>query len=116
MRAVSVHPRRIWLPSLLSRITFLLFALSLLALYFYIVGNAQGFTDSTLLVILNIQTWNLALCALSGVFSAVSYAITLPFRNKLKLDRIILSGLAAAFSLLLYLLVALLQAFMESYG
>ena len=36
-------------------------------------------------------------------------------RKKLQLDRIILSAAASAFSVLLYLLVAILQAFMDSY-
>lgn len=116
MPIIRTHSRKIWLPSLLGRITFLMFALSLLALYFYVVGNAQGFTDGTLLFLLVVESWILALGALAGVFSALAYTVTLPFRKQLKLDRIILSGMSAAFSLLLYLLVALLQAFMESYG
>lgn len=94
----------------------LLFALSLLTLYFYIIGNAQGFTDETLYFILIAESWILALSTLAGLFSTVSFAVTLPFRQKLKLDRIVFSGMAAALSLLLYLVVALLQAFMESYA
>jgi hypothetical protein len=41
--------------------------------------------------------------------------LTIPFRKKLQLDRIIFSGAASVFSVLLYLVVALLQAFMDSY-
>lgn len=89
--------------------------LSLLALYFYVLGNAQGFTDTTLFYLLNVESLLLGLCTLAGIFSAIAYAVTLPFRNKLKIDRIILSAMGAAVSLLLYLLVALLQAFMNSY-
>jgi len=89
--------------------------LSLLILYFYIVGNSQGFADKTLLFLFTVESWTLALCALSGVFSTISYAATLPMRKKLQLDRIILSAAASAFSVLLYLLVAILQAFMDSY-
>lgn len=116
MRRSSAHSRRIWLPSVLGRITFLLFALSLLALYFYIIGNGQQFTDTTLFYLLNVESLLLGLCVLTGVISAVAYAVTLPFRKKLKIDRIVFSVMASAFSLLLYLLVALLQAFMENYG
>jgi len=108
--------RQLWLPGLLGRVTFLLLMLSLLSLYFYVVGNIQGFSDDTLFFLFSVESWTLALCALAGVFSAVSYAVTLPFRRKLYLDRIILSGLASALSLLLYLGVALLRAFMESYS
>ena len=115
MRRRAAQSRRIWLPGLLGRITILQFLLSFLALYFYIVGNAQGFTDRTLLFLLNIESWILILGAIAGVFSAVAYAVTLPLRNRLKIDRIVFSGFGAALSLLLYLLVALLQAFMEAY-
>ena len=108
--------RRIWLPSFFGRLTFLLFSLSLLTLFFYIVGNSQGFTDETLLFLFTVESWTLALGALVGIFSTVAYAVTLPFRNSLQLDRIIFSGAAALFSILLYLGMALLQAFMESYG
>jgi hypothetical protein len=108
--------RRIWLPSFFGRLTFLLFSLSLLTLYFYVVGNSQGFTDRTLIFLFAVESWTLAICALSAVFSTVAYAATLPFRNRLQLDRIIFSAAAAIFSVLLYLVVALLQAFMESYG
>ena len=112
----SFRLRRIWLPSFFGRLTFLLFSLSLLTLYFYLVGNSQGFTDVTLLFLIAVESWTLALCALSGVFAAIIYAATIPFRNRLQLDRIIFSGAASIFSILLYLGVALLQAFMESYG
>lgn len=112
----SLRLRRIWLPSLFGRLTFLLFTLSLLTLYFYIVGNSQSFSDRTLIFLFAVESWILALCALAGVFSTVTYALTIPFRNKLQLDRIIFSGAASVFSVLLYLVVALLQAFMDSYG
>jgi hypothetical protein len=90
--------------------------LSLLILYFYIVGNLQGFTDRTLLFLFAVESWSLALCALAGVFSAISYALTLPMRKKMQLYRILFSAAASVFSVLLYLLVAVLQAFMDSYG
>ena len=108
--------RRIWLPSVFGRLTFLLFLLSLLTLYFYVVGNVQGFTDRTLLFLFSVESWTFSLCALAGVFSAVAYAVTLPFRSRPMLDRIIFSGLASALSLLLYLGTALLKAFMQAYG
>ena len=116
MPFLGFRVRRIWLPSVFGRLTFLLFSLSLLTLYFYVVGNAQGFSDRTLLFLFAVESWNLALCAVAGVFSTVAYAVTLPLRNRLHLDRIVFSALASAMSLLLYLVMALLQAFMESYG
>ncbi len=90
--------------------------LSLLTLYFYIVGNSQGFADNTLLFLFSVESWTLALCALSGVFSTISYAATLSMHRKLQLDRIIFSAAASVFSVFLYLLMAILQAFMDSYG
>ncbi len=116
MATRTVRLRRIWLPSFFGRLTFLSFSLSLLTLYFYIVGNSQGFTDDTLLFIFAVESWTLALCALSGVFSTISYAVTLPMRKRLQLDRLFFSAAASIFSVLLYLIFAILQAFMDSYG
>jgi hypothetical protein len=112
----SVKPRKIWISSVFGRLTFLLFFMSLLTLYVYVVGNRQGFADETLMFLFLVESWMLALCALTGVFSTLSYALTLPFRSRMRLDRIIFSGAASMFSILLYLVVALLQAFMDSYG
>lgn len=112
----TIRLRRIWLPSFFGRLTFLLFSSSLLTLYFYLIGNSQGFTDRTLIFLFAVESWTLALCALAGVFSTIIYAATVPFRHQLQLGRIIFSGAASVFSVLLYLIVALLQAFMESYG
>lgn len=112
----SIRLRRIWLPSFFGRLTFLLFSLSLLTLYFYLIGNSQGFTDRTLIFLFSVESWSLALCALTGVFSTIIYALTVPFRNRLQLGRILFSGAASIFSVLLYLIVALLQTFMDSYG
>ncbi len=108
--------RRIWLPSFYGRLTLLLFLLSLLVLYFYVVGNSQGFADRTLLFLFTVESWTLALGAFSGFFSVVSYALTIPLRQQRQLDRIILSASASLFSILLYMVVAILQAFMDSYG
>jgi len=110
------HLRKIWLPSFYGRLTLLLFMLSLLVLYFYVVGNSQGFADRTLLFLFTVESWTLALCAISGVFSVITYALTLPVRQQLQLDRIILSAAASLFSVLLYMVVAILQAFMDSYS
>jgi len=112
----SLKLRRIWLPSFYGRLTLLLFLLSLLILYFYIVGNSQGFVDKTLSFLFILESWILSFCALAGIFSTISYAVTLPLRNRLQLDRIILSAAASLFSVILYLLVAIIQAFMDSYG
>jgi len=90
--------------------------LSLLVLYFYVVGNSQGFADRTLLFLFTVESWTLALCAISGIFSVITYALTLSVRPHLQLDRIILSASASLFSVVLYMLVAILQAFMDSYG
>lgn len=108
--------RRFWLPSIFGRLTALLFVFSLLILYFYIVGTRQKFTDDTLLSLIVIETWTLAVCAISGLFSTLGYAITLPFRTDLRINRIVISGLVTAFSVFLYLGVALLRAFLEPYG
>jgi hypothetical protein len=108
--------RRIWLPSFFGRLTFLLFALSLLTLYFFIVGNLQGFADSTLLFLFSVESWTLALCSITGALSTIYYAASIALRNRLQIDRIVLSAAASAVSIILYLVMALLQAFMESYG
>ena len=114
--AKAFLPRRLWLPSFYGRLTFLLFLLSLLVMYFYIVGNFQGFSDKTLVFLFAVESWVLSLCALAGVFSTITYIVTLKLRNQLYIDKIILSAAASIFSVLFYLLVAILQAFMESYG
>ncbi len=111
-----VVSRRIWLPSIYGRLSFLLFSLSLLVLYFYGVGNAQRLTDATLIFLLRVESWVLILSFLSAVFSLLSNIITLPFQKKFRLSRILFSALGAVFSILLYLLVTLLQAFMTGYG
>ena len=108
--------RSIWLPSVFGRLTVLFFSVALLTLYVYVVGNLQGFTDETLIVLFAAESWTLAACAVLGVFSTVSYAVTLPLRARLHLDRIVFSGILSAASLFLYLGVALLQAFMDRYG
>jgi len=108
--------RRIWLPSFLGRFTSLLFALSLLILYFYVIGNLQGFTDTTLFFLLAALSWTLGLCTVFGVFSSLLYVLSIPLRNRLYLDRIIIYGAMSLFSILFYLVIALLQAFMEFYG
>ncbi len=110
-----IRLQRLWLPSVLGRLTFLLLVVSLLILYFYLIGNLQGFTDRTLMFLFAVESWTLALCSLAAVFSAVAYAATLPFRYRLKLGRIVLSVAAAILSLALYLGMALLQAFMKPY-
>ncbi len=116
MHLYGIHFRRIWLPSIFGKLTFLLFSISLLTLYFYVIGNAQGFSDQTMLFLFSVESWNLALCTISGVFATVAYAVTIPMRNRLLLDHIVFSALAAMLSLLLYLGLALLQSFMEAYG
>ncbi|MCG8453410.1 MAG: hypothetical protein MI717_09550 [Spirochaetales bacterium] len=107
--------KQIWLPSVLGRLTILFFILSLLIFYFYVVGNGQGFADATLFFLMDLESWVLALGALAGMFSALAYGMSAPFRNRLYFDRILLSGLASAFCLLMYLGMALLGAFLESY-
>jgi len=94
----------------------LLFVFSLLVLYFYIVGNRQRFSDNTLFFLFEIESWTLAICAISGLIATVSYAVTLPFRTNLKINRIIFSGLVTVFSGFLYFGVALLRAFLGPYG
>ena len=116
MAKVFSQQRRFWLPSFYGRFTFLLFLLSLLVLYFYVVGNAQGFADRTLVFLFTVESWTLAVCALSGMFSTVSYAVMIPVRKRIQLGRILLSAGASLFSVLLYLLVAIIEAFMDSYG
>lgn len=108
--------RRIWLPSMLGRLTSLLMGFSLLTLYFYLLGNAQGFTDRTLIILFNIELWILSMTTTLGMLSAISYLATLPFREKTQLIPIVFSMLAAVLSLVLYLGVALLQAFMDGYA
>jgi len=105
-----------WLPSFLGRFTSLLFALSLLTLYFYVIGNLQGFTDTTLFFLFAMLSWILGLCTVFGFLSSLLYALSIPLRNRLYLDRIIIYAVISLFSIILYLLIALLQAFMESYG
>jgi len=108
--------RRIWLPSIFGRLTALLFVFSLLILYFYIAGNRQEFSDDTLSSLIEIESWTLAICAISGLISTVSYAAVLPFQTDLKIRQIVFSGLATVSSVFLYLVVALLRAFLEPYG
>lgn len=116
MKTRSFRSRQIWLPSFFGRLTFLLTVLSLITLYVYLVGNLQGFTDRTLIILFEIESWILVLTGISGVFSTLSYVITVPFRNRLRLDRIVFSGMAAVLGLLLYLGVALVRAFMSGYA
>ena len=85
-------------------------------MYFYVVGNFQGFSDNTLVFLFAVESWILSLCAITGVFSTITYIATLKFRNQLFIDKIILSAAASIFSVLFYLLVAILQVFMESYS
>ena len=94
-----VRLQRLWLPSVLGRLSFLLLVVSLLILYFYVIGNLQGFTDRTLLFLFAVESWTLAFSSLAAVFSAISYAATLQFRYRLKLGRIVLSVGAAILSL-----------------
>jgi len=108
--------RRFWLPSIFGRLTALLFVFSLLILYFYIVGNHQKFSDDTLLSFIELESWTLAICAISGLIATVSYAVTLPFRTDARINRIVISGLVTITSVSLYFGVALLRAFLESYG
>ncbi|OQX29160.1 MAG: hypothetical protein B0D92_05120 [Spirochaeta sp. LUC14_002_19_P3] len=107
--------RRIWLPSLLGRITTLLMANSLLTLYFYLMGNAQGFTDTTLIFLVNFEFWTLPLTAISGLFAAMAYLAAIPLSSKLHFASIAGSLFTAALSLALFLGLALLQAFMNGY-
>ena len=90
--------------------------LSLLTLYFYLVGNAQGFTDRTLSILFAIESWILSLTAVISVFSAIGYAVSLALRNKLYPGKIILSFMAFLLSLLLFLALSLIQVFMEGYS
>lgn len=107
--------RRIWLPGILGRITLLLMSMSLLTLYFYLAGNAQGFTDSTLVILLNIESWILSFTAMAGACSTLSYLLTLPPHNRTQLPQIIFSVLATILSTALYIGVGLLQAFLDGY-
>ena len=107
--------RRIWLPGLFGRITALLFSLSLLTLYLYAVGGIQGFTDETLIVLFTVEAWLVVLCAAAGFFSALSYIVLIPLSRNIKVGSIILSALVSAVSLVLYLGIALLRAFMDGY-
>jgi len=109
-------PRKIWLPVFFGKVTFLLFAVSLETFYFYIAGNIQGFTDKTLLFLFSVESVILIIGFFSGVFASFSYMVTIPFRNRLHLDKIILSGAASVFSLFFYTIITLLQAFMRPYG
>ena len=94
----------------------MLFVFSLLVLYLYIVGNRQEFSDDTLFSLIEIESWTLGICAISGLIATISYTATLPFRTFLGINRIVLSGLMTASSVFLYLVVALLRAFLGSYG
>ena len=116
MRRRPLSFARLWLPVVLSRATLLLFVLAWLVLLLYLAGNFQGFADETMFLLYTVEAWILALGALLGVFSAATYAITLPFRRRLELDKIILSGAASAFCLALYMGVALIRAFLEPFG
>lgn len=116
MRRRPLAPSRLWLPIVLSRSTLMLFVLAWLVLLLYLAGNFQGFADETMYTLYRIEAWILALGALIGVFSAVTYAITLPFRRRLELDKIILSGAASVFCLTLYLGIALIREFLEPFG
>lgn len=107
--------RRIWLPGLFGRVTLLLFILSLITLYFYVIGSIQGFTDETLMVLFTVEAWLLVLCALTGFFSALSCIIVIPSSRSIKAGGLVFSALASGVSLVLYLGIALLRAFMDGY-
>lgn len=107
--------RRIWLPSLLGRITTLLMANSLLTLYFYLMGNAQGFTDTTLIFLVSFEFWILPLTAISGVLATMAYLAIIPLSGKFRFASIAGSLFTAVISLALFLGLALLQAFMDGY-
>ncbi len=108
--------REIWLPKLCGRTTFLLMGTSLFILYFYLLGNMQGFTDRTLIILFDIEFRILSLTAVAGFLSAITTLATLPISRKLELLPIILSLLATVLSLILYLGIALLQAFLDGYA
>ncbi len=110
-----IGSRRIWLPGVYSRLAVLFFSLSLLALYFYLIGNTQGFTDATLHFLLRVESWILILSFLTAVFAVLSHVVLTPFRRGFKVGRILFPVLGALLSMLLYLLVTLLQAFMTSF-
>lgn len=107
--------RRIWLRDIFVRLTMLMVVLSFLILYFYIVGNMQGFTDRMLTILINIESWVLSLTALSAAFSIITCVFTMPF-TKVNLAKIIFSVAAFVVSLLLSIGISILQSFMDGYS
>ncbi len=108
--------RKTWLPSIFGRATALFMAVSLITLYFYLLGNIQGFSDSTLNLLIEIELRLLSMAAVFGALSAITYIATKPLRNKRHLAAVFFSILAAALSFVLYLGVALLRTFQDGYG
>ncbi len=115
MKRTGLFLRKIWLPGVYGRLAFLLFTLSLLTLYFYVIGNFQGFSDATMVLLLRMESWILVAGTLVSIVSTVVYACTFWYRRYYAVVRIIISVLMMACCFVLYFLVALLQAFMLSY-
>ena len=90
--------------------------LSLITLCIYILGNAQGFTDRTLIILFNIEITILSLTAIIGALSALSCLTMLPFSNKLNVGTMCYSMLISAVSFSLFFGTVLLQAFLDGYA
>jgi hypothetical protein len=95
------HPQRKFLLFyLVKRITIFLFSLTLLTCLFYVIGNIQGFLDSTQRMLLDLTRF-FGLAALVSAFYGFAINAVLVFRERNA--RYLLSGLQ-------YLLVALVDA------
>lgn len=113
---MRIRIRKYWLTALFDGLTRQLLGMSLITLYFYLVGNAQGFTDKTLILLFNIESWILSLTVIASTLTTMAHFAMLPFSRKPKIGSIVFSILVAGLSFVLFLAISLLQAFLDGYA
>ncbi len=103
-----------WVPGIIKKVSILLFILSSVVFMTFVIGNFQGFLDSTQLILLNIFGFTAIIFIIVGIYHIIFTVIGIFKFKSGKYITLIIMIIAEVIIISVYLLVKMITAVSQS--
>jgi len=105
-----IRQQKLWLPRILSRINLYFFLMSLTVFFLYVIGNFQGFSDSTILLVFRFMDLFFYIFLAATLGNLISFSIWGISRRRSKFLFYITTSMKTVLILFLYILTKFLTS------